>query len=98
MSTVPDPVYDLDAALAQGYSGFEVDPTPNENYSLQTPQDAPTPETDATTKRAATERAQELRVRFSTDPESQAAPTGDTPSPKTSRSSSSSESSESSGS
>jgi hypothetical protein len=96
MSTVPDPVYDLDAALAQGYSGFEVDPTPNENYSLQTPQDAPTPETDATAKRAAVERAQDLRIRFSTDEQAVQAPADDTASPKTSRSStSSSESSES---
>lgn len=94
MSTVPDPVFDLDEALAQGYSGFEVDPTPNENYSLETPQDAPTPETDATAKRAAVERAQELRVRFSTDATEEAAPTSD-PSPSTKPTRSSSSSSES---
>lgn len=33
-------------ALEKGYFGSVPDPTPNENYSLQTPQDAPTPETD----------------------------------------------------
>jgi len=67
MSTVPDPVFDHDAALAQGYSGFEVDPTPNANYSLQTPQDAPTPETDANSKKDAADRAQAIRLRLSTD-------------------------------
>lgn len=30
----------------QGFRGNPVDPTPNEHYSLQTPPDAPTPETD----------------------------------------------------
>lgn len=91
MSSVPDPVYDLDAALAQGYSGFEVDPTPNANYTLQTPQDAPTPETDAASKKDALDRAQAIRLRLSTD----VAP--DAPQPiatETTGSSSASESSE----
>lgn len=34
-------------SLKVGFFGREVDPTPDENYSLQTPPDAPTPETDA---------------------------------------------------
>lgn len=37
----------FDKANEQGFFGVEVDPTPNENYSLETPPDAPTPETDA---------------------------------------------------
>ncbi len=37
----------FDEAAEQGYFGTSPDPTPPENYTLQTPQDAPTPETDA---------------------------------------------------
>lgn len=37
----------VDEAEEQGFLGVKVDPTPNENYSMQTPPDAPTPETDA---------------------------------------------------
>ncbi len=37
----------FDEAAEKGYFGYSPDPTPRENYSLQTPQDAPTPETDA---------------------------------------------------
>lgn len=36
----------MNEATEQGFIGAQVDPTPHENYSLQTPQDAPTPETD----------------------------------------------------
>jgi hypothetical protein len=36
----------MDEAEAKGYFGETPDPTPNENYTLQTPPDAPTPETD----------------------------------------------------
>jgi hypothetical protein len=36
----------VDAAEERGFYGVEVDPTPRENYTLQTPQDAPTPEND----------------------------------------------------
>lgn len=36
----------LEEAQEVGFLGVEVDPTPDENYSLQTPSDAPTPETD----------------------------------------------------
>jgi hypothetical protein len=35
-----------DEAAAKGFYGDKVDPTPNEHYSLETPPDAPTPETD----------------------------------------------------
>lgn len=34
----------VDEAEKKGYEGHVPDETPNENYSLQTPQDAPTPE------------------------------------------------------
>lgn len=37
----------FDAAAEKGYFGHAPDPTPNENYSLETGPDAPTPETDA---------------------------------------------------
>ncbi len=36
----------MDEAEKKGYLGVVPDPTPNENYSLETPPDAPTPETD----------------------------------------------------
>jgi len=58
--TLPDPIYDPEEAAERGYAGFEVDPTPNENYSLETPQDAPTPETDASAKADAAARKVEL--------------------------------------
>lgn len=35
-----------DEAVEKGFYGAKVDPTPNENYSLETGPDAPTPETD----------------------------------------------------
>ncbi len=34
----------FDEAAEKGYFGHVPDDTPNENYSLETPQDAPTPE------------------------------------------------------
>lgn len=37
---------DAETANKVGFFGYEVDPTPDENYSVQTPPDAPTPETD----------------------------------------------------
>ena len=37
----------MDEETEQGFRGVKVDPTPDLNYSLQTPPDAPTPETDA---------------------------------------------------
>lgn len=51
IDTSPVDVSDLqervDTMEAQGYLGITPDPTPNENYTLKTPQSAPTPETDA---------------------------------------------------
>lgn len=35
-----------DAAEEKGFIGSQIDPTPNENYSLETGPEAPTPETD----------------------------------------------------
>ena len=45
----------FDEAEEKGYFGTVPDPTPNENYSLETPPDAPTPETDANAAREARE-------------------------------------------
>lgn len=42
----------FDEAAEKGYFGESPDDTPRENYSLQTPQDAPTPETEAAKERA----------------------------------------------
>jgi hypothetical protein len=36
----------FDQVNEKGYIGQNPDPTPQENYSLKTPPDAPTPETD----------------------------------------------------
>lgn len=46
-SSGPRSATTLEEANEVGFLGVEVDPTPDENYSLQTPADAPTPETDA---------------------------------------------------
>lgn len=40
----------FDEAHEKGYFGISPDPTPRENYTLLTPADAPTPETDAKAK------------------------------------------------
>ncbi len=45
-STAKELQKQADKEAEQGFSGTKVDPTPNENYSLETPPDAPTPETD----------------------------------------------------
>jgi len=45
----------VDKEEEQGYRGAKVDPTPDENYSTQTPPDAPTPETDPEAARKARE-------------------------------------------
>lgn len=42
----------FDEANEKGYFGYSPDDTPRENYTLQTPSDAPTPETEAAKKRA----------------------------------------------
>ncbi len=49
-----------DEVSEQGFFGAKVDPTPDENYSLQTPPDAPTPETDPELAR----KAEASRSRF----------------------------------
>lgn len=52
----------FDAAADQGYFGREVDPTPQENYTVQTPPDAPVPENDEKARQAAQERAAEINA------------------------------------
>lgn len=42
----------FDEANEKGYFGYSPDETPRENYTLQTPPDAPTPETEAAKQRA----------------------------------------------
>lgn len=43
----------MDLHTEQGFIGQTPDPTPNENYSMETPPDAPTPETDPELRAAA---------------------------------------------
>jgi hypothetical protein len=50
----------IEAEEDRGFFGREVDPTPNENYTLQTPPDAPVPETDDKARQAAQERAADI--------------------------------------
>lgn len=50
-----------DADEAKGYSGYTPDTTPNENYSLETPQSAPTPETEAAKKVAEDREARKAK-------------------------------------
>lgn len=50
----------VDQETDQGFFGREVDPTPVENYTLQTPPDAPVPETDEGAREAARQRAAEI--------------------------------------
>lgn len=48
----------VDAENAQGFAGVEVDPTPNENYTMQgVIEGAPTPETDPETAKVARDAA-----------------------------------------
>ena len=49
----------------QGFMGKQVDMTPRENYSLQTPQDAPTPETTERVKVAEELNADKMEARKS---------------------------------
>lgn len=42
----------FDEANEKGYFGYSPDETPRENYTLQTPPDAPTPELEAAKQRA----------------------------------------------
>jgi hypothetical protein len=48
----------------QGFSGDRVDHTPRENYTLQTPQDAPTPETTERNKQAEEANAAKIAARL----------------------------------
>ena len=50
--------------LEDGFRGIRVDPTPNESYSLETGQDAPTPETDAGAAEAAVLATVRMQGRF----------------------------------
>lgn len=45
----------MDEINEQGFFGGNPDPTPRENYTLQTPPDAPTPETDKDAAQAVVE-------------------------------------------
>jgi hypothetical protein len=52
---------EFDKAAEQGFFGTEVDPTPNQNYTLQgVASGAPTPETDADAQAKAAAAASEL--------------------------------------
>lgn len=53
----------VDKAEEQGFEGEQVDPTPRENYTLQTPQDAPVPEVDDRNKQAAEVNAAKIEAR-----------------------------------
>ena len=51
----------FDKETAQGFAGVEVDPTPNENYTLKgVASGAPTPETDAEARKTARAAADEI--------------------------------------
>lgn len=55
---------ETDAATEQGFIGIEVDPTPNEHYTVQgVTSGKPTPETDAGAKAAATEHAAKVAAK-----------------------------------
>lgn len=53
----------MDEIEEQGFEGERVDPTPRENYSLETGQDAPTPETDGRNKQAEEVNAAKIAAR-----------------------------------
>jgi hypothetical protein len=55
----------VDKENEQGFAGIEVDPTPNENYTLQgVASGAPTPETDADTRAKAQAHAVEIEKKL----------------------------------
>jgi hypothetical protein len=60
----PDLQEQADEATEKGFVGESVDPTPNENYSLQTPPDAPTPETHPDAAEEANKRTSAVASRF----------------------------------
>lgn len=53
----------MDEVEAQGFEGERVDQTPRENYTLQTPQDAPTPETTERVAQAEETNAAKIEAR-----------------------------------
>ena len=53
----------MDEIEEQGFEGERVDPTPRENYSLQTPQDAPVPEVEGRNKQAEEVNAAKIEAR-----------------------------------
>lgn len=55
----------VDEETSRGYNGIEVDPTPNENYTVAgVTSGKPTPETDEKTASKAAEAASAARSRF----------------------------------
>ena len=52
-----------DKVEEQGYEGHVPDETPNENYSLETPQDAPVPETTERVEQAEKANADKIALR-----------------------------------
>lgn len=55
----------VDEETERGYNGIEVDPTPNENYTLKgVTSGKPTPETDEKAAAKAAESASAARSRF----------------------------------
>lgn len=55
----------VDEETERGYNGIEVDPTPNENYTVKgVTSDKPTPETDEKAAGKASESASAARSRF----------------------------------
>lgn len=53
----------MDKVEEQGFEGTQVDMTPRENYTLQTPQDAPTPETTERVAQAEEQNADKIAAR-----------------------------------
>lgn len=53
----------FDEAAEKGYFGYVPDDTPNENYSLETPQDAPTPENTRGQKLLEEQQAREAEAK-----------------------------------
>lgn len=55
---------DIERGTEAGFLGTKVDPTPNENYTVEgVTADKPTPETDAKAAASATERRTEIAER-----------------------------------
>jgi hypothetical protein len=63
MATAKKAEAKIDTIEEAGFIGDQVDFTPRANYSLQTPQDAPTPETTERVKHAETANAAKIAAR-----------------------------------